>query len=81
MDTDLDSCIVRHFTIYAPHKTACSIFASDSETEPRYVVPSPHNNVKKVFDCDIPMPHLPNVKHGDPIPLTIKVTIMLNEPI
>ncbi|CAO3693109.1 unnamed protein product [Rhizopus microsporus] len=76
---DLDSCIVRHFTIYAPHKTACSIFASDSETEPRYVVPSPHNNVKKVFDCDIPMPHLPNVKHGDPIPLTIKMYFGENE--
>ncbi|KAG1239516.1 hypothetical protein G6F68_018559 [Rhizopus microsporus] len=27
---DLNSCIIRQFTIYAPYKTACSIFSSAS---------------------------------------------------
>ncbi|KAI9277780.1 hypothetical protein BY458DRAFT_538829 [Sporodiniella umbellata] len=70
---DLQSCVVRRFTIYAPHKTACTIFSCANEEEPRYAVPSETNKVKRVFDCDIPMPDLPNVRPGDPIPLTIKM--------
>ncbi|KAG1048695.1 hypothetical protein G6F46_004704 [Rhizopus delemar] len=67
---DLNSCIIRQFTIYAPYKTACSIFSSASEHEPRY---TEGDGVKKVFDCDIPMPELPHIRPGDPISLTIKM--------
>lgn len=41
--------------------------------EPRYTVSNNITSIRKVFDFEIPMPPLPNVKQGDPVPLTIKV--------
>lgn len=70
---DIDSCVTRNYTTYYPSHTACTFYASDSPVEPRYTIPTPQTNVRKVFDFEIPMPTLPNKAHGDPIPLTIKV--------
>ncbi|KAK4516870.1 Eukaryotic translation initiation factor 6 [Mucor velutinosus] len=70
---DIDSCVSRNYTTYYPSHTACTFFASDSDTEPRYTISTPTTSVRKVFDFEIPMPVLPNVKHGDPVPLTIKM--------
>ncbi|KAF1796509.1 hypothetical protein FB192DRAFT_1431227 [Mucor lusitanicus] len=70
---DIDSCVSRNYTTYYPSHTACTFFASDSDTEPRYTISTPTTSVRKVFDFEIPMPTLPNVKHGDPVPLTIKM--------
>ncbi|KAI7901284.1 uncharacterized protein BX663DRAFT_515506 [Cokeromyces recurvatus] len=71
---DIDSCISRSYTTYYPSHTACTFFASDSKTEPRYTISTSTTNIRKVFDFEIPMPTLPNKKNGDPVPLTIKVT-------
>lgn len=70
---DIDSCVSRNYTTYYPSHTACTFFASDSDIEPRYTISTATTSVRKVFDFEIPMPTLPNVKQGDPVPLTIKV--------
>ncbi|KAI9473984.1 MAG: hypothetical protein EXX96DRAFT_488202, partial [Benjaminiella poitrasii] len=75
---DIDSCISRDYTTYYPSHTACTFFVSDGENEPRYTISTPTTNIRKVFDFEIPMPTLPNRRHGDPIPLTIKVIVTIN---
>lgn len=70
---DIDSCISRNYITYYPSHTACTFFASESDIEPRYTISNHTTNIRKVFDFEIPMPPLPNVKKGDPVPLTIKV--------
>ncbi|KAI7890489.1 uncharacterized protein EV154DRAFT_511148 [Mucor mucedo] len=70
---DIDSCISRNYITYYPSHTACTFFASESDTEPRYTISNHTTNIRKVFDFEIPMPPLPNVKKGDPVPLTIKM--------
>ncbi|KAG2232417.1 hypothetical protein INT48_005720 [Thamnidium elegans] len=70
---DIDSCISRNYITYYPSHTACTFFASESDMEPRYTISNNITSIRKVFDFEIPMPPLPNVKQGDPVPLTIKM--------
>ncbi|KAI8639935.1 hypothetical protein BD408DRAFT_420579 [Parasitella parasitica] len=70
---DINSCVSRNYTTYYPSHTACTFFSSDSDIEPRYTISTPTITVRKVFDFEIPMPTLPNVRNGDPVPLTIKM--------
>ncbi|KAI9336880.1 hypothetical protein BD770DRAFT_422631 [Pilaira anomala] len=70
---DIDSCISRNYITYYPSHTACTFYASESDTEPRYTISNNTTTIRKVFDFEIPMPPLPNVRPGDPVPLTIKM--------
>ncbi|KAI8875861.1 actin-like ATPase domain-containing protein [Backusella circina FSU 941] len=44
---DIDSCVSRVYTTYYPQHTACTFYMSDSETEPRYTIPSIKNRIRK----------------------------------
>ncbi|ORZ03706.1 hypothetical protein BCR43DRAFT_483818 [Syncephalastrum racemosum] len=67
---DIDSCVTQKYTTFYPRHTQCTFFAASTEEQPRYTL---QPGVKKVFDFEIPMPHLPDALPGDTIDLTIKM--------
>ncbi|KAI9312722.1 hypothetical protein BX666DRAFT_1985910 [Dichotomocladium elegans] len=67
---DIDNCVSRDFFAYYPHHTTCTLYAADTEEQPRYTT-SP--GVRKVGNFTIPMPTLTDVMEGEKIDLTIKM--------
>ncbi|KAI8377729.1 uncharacterized protein BYT42DRAFT_571382 [Radiomyces spectabilis] len=67
---DIDNCVSKDFFAYYPHHTTCTLYAADTEEQPRYTT-SP--GVRKVANFTIPMPSLTGVAQGEKIDLTIKM--------
>ncbi|KAI7877639.1 actin-like ATPase domain-containing protein [Lichtheimia hyalospora FSU 10163] len=67
---DIDNCVSKDFFAYYPHHTTCTLYAADTEEQPRYTT-SP--GVRKVANFTIPMPTLPGVMEGEKVDLSIKM--------
>ncbi|EIE85698.1 hypothetical protein RO3G_10408 [Rhizopus delemar RA 99-880] len=67
---DIDNCVSKDFFAYYPHHTTCTLYAADTEEQPRYTT-SP--GVHKVANFTIPMPALTGVMEGEKVDLTIKM--------
>lgn len=67
---DIDNCVSKDFFAYYPHHTTCTLYAADTEEQPRYTT-SP--GVRKVANFTIPMPNLPGVMEGEKVDLSIKM--------
>ncbi|CAM0137413.1 hypothetical protein VKS41_003227 [Umbelopsis sp. WA50703] len=67
---DIDNCVSKDFFAYYPHHTTCTLYAADTEEQPRYTL-SP--GVRKVANFTIPMPALTGVREGEKVDLSIKM--------
>src|SRR5438445_194058 len=67
---DIDNCVSKEFFAYYPHHTTCTLYAADTEEQPRFTL-SP--GVRKVANFTIPMPALTGVREGEKVELTIKM--------
>ncbi|KAI9321736.1 hypothetical protein BX666DRAFT_2017543 [Dichotomocladium elegans] len=67
---DIDNCVSKDFFAYYPHHTTCTLYAADTDEQPRYTT-SP--GVRKVANFTIPMPPLPGVVEGEKVDLSIKM--------
>ncbi|KAL1933554.1 hypothetical protein VTP01DRAFT_7644 [Rhizomucor pusillus] len=67
---DIDSCVSKDFYAYYPHHTTCTLFAADTQEQPRY---TQGPGVRRVANFTIPMPILPGVMEGEKVDLTIKM--------
>ncbi|KAI8391423.1 uncharacterized protein BYT42DRAFT_556812 [Radiomyces spectabilis] len=67
---EYDQCVSRWFKTYYPDKTACTIYAADTEDEPRYIT---QPGVKKIFELIVPMPFIEDAKPGDRVEFEIRI--------
>ncbi|RUS22480.1 hypothetical protein BC937DRAFT_88808 [Endogone sp. FLAS-F59071] len=67
---DIDNCVSKEFFAYYPHHTTCTLYAADTEEQPRFTL---SQGVRKVANFTIPMPALTGVREGEKVELTIKM--------
>lgn len=63
---------MKKYYAFYPNQTVCSLFAADTEEEPRYTC-APTLGVRRIANFTIPMPKLQDVQYGEKIDLLIKV--------
>ncbi|GAB5589435.1 hypothetical protein Unana1_04335 [Umbelopsis nana] len=69
---DINDCVVKKYYAFYPNQTVCSLFAADTEEEPRYTC-APTLGVRRIANFTIPMPKLQDVQYGEKIDLLIKM--------
>jgi predicted pyridoxine 5'-phosphate oxidase superfamily flavin-nucleotide-binding protein len=68
---DINDCVVKKYYAFYPNQTVCSLFAADTEEEPRYTC-APTLGVRRIANFTIPK--LSDVQYGERIDLLIKVS-------